>query len=686
MKSYFFSIVLIVTSVLSLYAQEHEEEEGSTTVSYIPEEAPVGNVLINIKDKDTDIIVDTFVAPWSFINASRTLKGLMENMGIHETPGITATFDLYSDVISPTALQFFNYILERDAGNDWESFTHSFVNESNMHDTIEVLRAVDFIQNEFLLEIVVVSLKDKLIKLGQNNRWYDVRDAILQLHNLGLAPHLANVLVNYLCNESLYIKNVLPYLKVKSKSVVLKQYKSSIFDAKRKWLAACIENRKVSIYALAPDNIPALLFTMRVDRGSPKVAIAQNKALMALVVDSDDSQILKLYSTASLLNSEPASSELSSSQPVLLHELPMGRFIIEKVLFSPDEKFILIIQRDIGITVFAWLVKIDIETLKQEVIKEKTVLDIKHIAISPLNEDFWAFSKRASFFKPFDKIVFYNFQDKNEFTIRMDRNNRIVVGLVFSPDGKKLAAAIENGFIKVWDVDTHKELYSLRGDTKDFGKFDKVGASLCFSHDSNWLISGFWDSRTLQDDLPRTIKVWDMNNGQLIMDLDPGINSYSVVRNIEGISLSLDDKNIAFIKQSEYGKEATLVVEPFLPVSLCSELHKLPLQSIGLLWYCLVRDASDEPIEFLKEMLPYFYALPKELRDYFIRRYNVRNARAFIVESVELEKTLVLREKGKELEGAGKGKKRQRTEETSTQRRRRYEPEPKHRLGKKKRE
>jgi WD40 repeat protein len=74
---------------------------------------------------------------------------------------------------------------------------------------------------------------------------------------------------------------------------------------------------------------------------------------------------------------------------------------------------------------------------------------------------------------------------------------------VFAPDGKALATCSEDGLIKVWDVTTEKELFTLKGHT------DKIW-SVAFAPDGKTLASASCD---------RTVKVWDTATGAPIATL-----------------------------------------------------------------------------------------------------------------------------------------------------------------------
>ena len=74
--------------------------------------------------------------------------------------------------------------------------------------------------------------------------------------------------------------------------------------------------------------------------------------------------------------------------------------------------------------------------------------------------------------------------------------------VAFSPDGKRLVTAAEDYTAKVWDVQTGRELKTLRGHTG-------FVYTVAFSPDAEgrWIASAGEDS---------TVKVWDSRTGELL--------------------------------------------------------------------------------------------------------------------------------------------------------------------------
>jgi len=67
-----------------------------------------------------------------------------------------------------------------------------------------------------------------------------------------------------------------------------------------------------------------------------------------------------------------------------------------------------------------------------------------------------------------------------------------VMGVAFSPDGKRLASASGDNTVKLWDADTGAELFTLKGHTE-------AVYSLAFGPDGNTLATVSHDKTILWD-------------------------------------------------------------------------------------------------------------------------------------------------------------------------------------------
>ena len=68
-----------------------------------------------------------------------------------------------------------------------------------------------------------------------------------------------------------------------------------------------------------------------------------------------------------------------------------------------------------------------------------------------------------------------------------------VVGIAFSPDGRRIATASHDRTVKVWDTATGREVFTLRGHTAGV-------LSVAFSPEGHRIVSGSIDN---------TARVWD---------------------------------------------------------------------------------------------------------------------------------------------------------------------------------
>ncbi|MEH1794450.1 WD40 repeat domain-containing protein [Nostoc sp.] len=102
-------------------------------------------------------------------------------------------------------------------------------------------------------------------------------------------------------------------------------------------------------------------------------------------------------------------------------------------------------------------------------------------------------------------------------------HSNIVNSVSFSPDGKTLASGSGDKTIKLWNLETGKEIRALMGHSL-------IVFSVSFSPDGKTLASGSWD---------KTIKLWNLETGKEIRTL----TGHSLI--VNSVSFSPDGKTLA---------------------------------------------------------------------------------------------------------------------------------------------
>jgi WD40 repeat protein len=122
--------------------------------------------------------------------------------------------------------------------------------------------------------------------------------------------------------------------------------------------------------------------------------------------------------------------------------------------------------------------------------------------------------------------------------------------LVWSPNGRILAASEPGGLVRTWDVDSGRSLMDFTGHTDGLRNF-----SLAWSPDGRVLASGSLDG---------TIRLWDAQLGQPVAVLVPMSSKEAVIISSDGHHRGSPrvEQNLVYVVQTDAGQE-TLSPEQF---------------------------------------------------------------------------------------------------------------------------
>ena len=123
-------------------------------------------------------------------------------------------------------------------------------------------------------------------------------------------------------------------------------------------------------------------------------------------------------------------------------------------------------------------------------------------------------------------------------------HEREIIGLAFSPDGKKVASSSQDNTVRLWDIETGKQLKEFKGQqvwiynvafspNGQFLAFGSVDNTLCLwdantdqchylsAHDRNVLNVAFspYGKIIASGSYDETIKLWDVNTRECLMTL-----------------------------------------------------------------------------------------------------------------------------------------------------------------------
>jgi WD40 repeat protein len=158
-------------------------------------------------------------------------------------------------------------------------------------------------------------------------------------------------------------------------------------------------------------------------------------------------------------------------------------------------------------------------------------------------------------------------------TLRTMPQSERVTDVSWSPDGRLLAAASDDGKGTVWDVQTGETRFTLEG-------HDKSMLRIRFNHSGRLIASSSWDD---------TIRLWDAFTGRPVLRL-PG-TSYQ-------LTFSDDDRTLAFTRQEDRFHLIELALHPEFSVLQPGEKSTGPFESAFSPDGRLLANASKSGVQF----------------------------------------------------------------------------------------
>jgi WD40 repeat protein len=191
---------------------------------------------------------------------------------------------------------------------------------------------------------------------------------------------------------------------------------------------------------------------------------------------------------------------------------------VTAVRFAPDGRTLVSSSKD-G-TIKVW----DVQTGEQLYTLAKYQLQINSIAFSPNGRELVIASGEYLFSFRFRgyPIRFWDTQTGRTSQV-LKGDDGSARSVAFSPDGRMIASASQDGSVRIWDAQSQQALLTLRGHSQE-------AVAVVFSPDSRMLASGSSDE---------TVKLWDTQNGKLLYSLEGHNNA------VTSITFSADGQTLA---------------------------------------------------------------------------------------------------------------------------------------------
>jgi hypothetical protein len=167
---------------------------------------------------------------------------------------------------------------------------------------------------------------------------------------------------------------------------------------------------------------------------------------------------------------------------------------VNALAISPDGKLLISGGSDKTIKIWDLSLNDEQSTIHHHVTLKYHQLSVNSLAFNPVEGDVKFASVSSD-----RRVLLWGLESKTPLSI-LTAHTQAVKTLAFSPDGKLLATAGDDGFIQIWDIDNRQLIQTLSAHPWTI-------SALSFLADGNTLISASWDG---------TIKFWQISTRQEI--------------------------------------------------------------------------------------------------------------------------------------------------------------------------